>query len=160
MKSIKQGVGSALFWSTWPLQWINLKLHPERTRVLIVAEKEVLVVKPFMGPGKWLLPGGGLKYNETAEACAVREVKEEVGIDITETQLKPLGRRSLVLKGLPYKSINYVVELSEKPHIHTIWYDIQSYRWVSLNDIDLLDIAREVKLSVKRFIPTEQEALL
>jgi len=160
MKSIYKKVGTILFWCTWPLQWLNLHLHPERTRVLIVACGEALLIRPFMGPAIWLLPGGGLKHKETAEACAVREVKEEVGVDLMETELMPLGKRSFVLRGLPYKSINYAVEMSEKPNVHTRWYEVYSYSWVPLADIDSIDIAKEVKQSVKRFIPSKQEALL
>ena len=34
------------------------------------------------GAGEWSLPGGHLEFNETLEACAIREVKEEVGIQV------------------------------------------------------------------------------
>ncbi len=30
----------------------------------------------------WNLPGGGMNLNETPEDCVVREVKEEVGLDV------------------------------------------------------------------------------
>lgn len=33
-------------------------------------------------PGHWDLPGGGREGNETPEACAVREIHEEVGLTI------------------------------------------------------------------------------
>lgn len=34
------------------------------------------------GAGKWSLPGGTLEYGETTEACAIREISEEIGLDI------------------------------------------------------------------------------
>ncbi len=34
------------------------------------------------GEGTWTMPGGGLHFGETPEECAIREVKEETGIDI------------------------------------------------------------------------------
>jgi len=149
-----------LFWLLWPFQWVNLTLHPERTRVLIVANGEALLIRPFMGPDLWMLPGGGLKRNETAEACAIREVEEEVGVTIVETQLKPIGNRKFVLRGLQYKSINFAVELSEKPNIKVRPLEVRSYCWAPLREIESMYVAREVSISVKRFTPTEQEALL
>lgn len=35
----------------------------------------------------WVLPGGGIDDNETAEQCAVRETLEETGIHITTKEL-------------------------------------------------------------------------
>ena len=37
----------------------------------------------------WQFPGGHLEFGETVSSCAMREVAEEVGIDIT--QIKHLG---------------------------------------------------------------------
>src|SRR5215831_15368255 len=37
--------------------------------------------------GRWTIPTGGLKKNETLTACAVRECREETGLDIEITGL-------------------------------------------------------------------------
>ncbi len=34
------------------------------------------------GDGSWSCPGGHLEWNETVEDCAIREVREEAGIEI------------------------------------------------------------------------------
>lgn len=41
------------------------------------------------GAETWAFPGGHLEWQETPEDCAVREAKEEVGIDISD--LRRLG---------------------------------------------------------------------
>lgn len=37
---------------------------------------------------RWSLIGGGLKINESLEECALREIKEETGIDLNISDLK------------------------------------------------------------------------
>ena len=46
----------------------------------------VLVARRFPPPG-WALPGGFIDNGETAEAAAIREAREETGLDVTLTDL-------------------------------------------------------------------------
>ena len=50
---------------------------------------EILLVKRNRNPekGTWSIPGGKLDMYESLEECVIREVKEEVNLDITVTQL-------------------------------------------------------------------------
>jgi ADP-ribose pyrophosphatase YjhB (NUDIX family) len=50
--------------------------------VALVRRSEVLLVQRARAPsaGLWTLPGGRLEPGEDAEACAVREVREELGL--------------------------------------------------------------------------------
>ena len=61
---------------------------------IIIKDKEnnYLFVRRKYNPlkGTLDLPGGFIDFGETAENCAVREVKEETGIDIKEKDLKYL----------------------------------------------------------------------
>ncbi len=56
------------------------------TRVSVIVvnqEKEILLVKHRKGPRQyWVLPGGRLEYGETFHECAVREMREETGLDV------------------------------------------------------------------------------
>lgn len=51
--------------------------------VIIPRGDEVLLVKRKYAPrpGAWCLPAGFMEYGETPEKCAVRELREETGID-------------------------------------------------------------------------------
>ena len=46
----------------------------------------VLVERRFPPPG-WAIPGGFIEVGETAEAAAVREAREETGLDVTLVEL-------------------------------------------------------------------------
>ncbi len=43
------------------------------------------------GEGTWTLPGGGMRYKETPEGTACREVKEETDIDVKEEDLEKVS---------------------------------------------------------------------
>lgn len=50
--------------------------------VAIIDDGCILMLKR-MDNGKWTLPGGTLELNESLIDCAIREVKEETGLNIT-----------------------------------------------------------------------------
>jgi len=54
---------------------------------LIDADGRVLIAKRPEGKtlaGRWEFPGGKVAAGETPEATLIRELKEELGIDVTE----------------------------------------------------------------------------
>jgi 8-oxo-dGTP diphosphatase len=58
--------------------------------VILMREDKVLLIKrkgPH-GPGTWTTPGGHMEFGETPEQCATREVREEVGLEITDLRFR------------------------------------------------------------------------
>ncbi len=51
----------------------------EENKFLLIKEKD----------GRWELPGGGMDHGETPEACLRREIKEEMGLTITDFCKQP-----------------------------------------------------------------------
>lgn len=51
--------------------------------VVVLRGEEVLLVRRGTPPrlGQWSLPGGRIEWGETAQAAALRELKEETGVD-------------------------------------------------------------------------------
>ena len=77
----------------YPLLWLYWRVfRPEvlGVRCLVECEGRVLLIRNPYGPMKWELPGGGVKRGERPEEAASREVREEVGVSLTE--LRELGR--------------------------------------------------------------------
>jgi ADP-ribose pyrophosphatase YjhB (NUDIX family) len=54
-----------------------------RVAVILAQDGQILLVRHRKGDrAYWMLPGGGLDYGETFEACAIRELREETGLEI------------------------------------------------------------------------------
>ena len=51
-------------------------------------EPKVLLIQRGNEPfkGQWAFPGGFMNMDETTEQCAIRELKEETGLKVTEIQ--------------------------------------------------------------------------
>jgi len=78
---------------------------PEQTRLIVVAvvtddDRGVLLCRmaPDRGvfPGQWALPGGGVEPGERIEAALRREVREEIGIELSSAT--PLLFKDAVLE--------------------------------------------------------------
>ncbi|HEY1015865.1 MAG TPA: NUDIX domain-containing protein [Herpetosiphonaceae bacterium] len=51
-----------------------------RTRVIVLHEDKILLIRTKQGVQNWRCPGGGLEPGESLAECAAREVLEETGI--------------------------------------------------------------------------------
>jgi len=60
--------------------------------VLITRGNEVLLLRRanVHGAGSWAPPGGHLEYGEAPEECAMREAKEETGLDVAAVEFRAL----------------------------------------------------------------------
>jgi len=58
-----------------------------RAAVIIFDDHKILLIYRFKnGREYYVLPGGGIEKNETSEEAALREIKEETGLDVTLAQ--------------------------------------------------------------------------
>lgn len=55
-----------------------------RVRAIIIDKDRILLIKRVKKTSVyWVLPGGGLEEGETHEETAIRECKEELGVDVS-----------------------------------------------------------------------------
>lgn len=97
---------------------------------LIIKDNNIVLIKKVGGPynGKLDLPGGTIEFNETPEEALVRELKEEVGIKVTDYKL--FDGNSV--------NVNWVYK-GEQQLVHHIgfFYKINSYENDLLKDINI-----------------------
>ena len=77
-------------------------LHNEIAIFIINDKKQVLLQKRSASkrfdPNKWALCAGHVDAGESLESAALRELKEEVGIDIIINDLKPFAEREFTIR--------------------------------------------------------------
>jgi len=75
----------------------------EGTLCFVVSDDEVLLIEKRRGLGEgWYNgPGGKREAGETIRECAIREVREEVGIDVDTPALSKAGELTFRLDGDP-----------------------------------------------------------
>ena len=103
----------------------------ESARILLAYGNEVLLVRNI-GVGRWSLPGGAFSKNETAEACALRELKEELSITDAKMEYR-LGTYHSHGEGL-HNSVHIFVAQARSLHHKKAW-EIDEARWFALNDL-------------------------
>ncbi len=62
------------------------------------------------GEGTWTMPGGKLDFQETLKVGARRELKEEIGIEISPEKLKLISISDEIVPDNHYVTIGFLVE--------------------------------------------------
>ncbi len=86
-------------------------------------DREILLVKHRKGSRQyWVLPGGRLEYGETFHECAVRELKEETGLEVSVERflfmseaIAPDRSRHIVNVYLKAKVIGGTMKIGNEP---------------------------------------------
>ncbi|MEH8123174.1 NUDIX domain-containing protein [Aeromonas veronii] len=116
--------------------------------VALCWQDEVLVAVRAGNPGKGLLdlPGGFVDPGESLEGALVRELQEELGLDVSAQPFTYLGSFPNIY---PYDGITYhtcdtffAIMLGEKPVIQPA-DDVASCQWLKISDISLSRFAFE-----------------
>lgn len=148
-------VGVTLYWIMLPAIWVYAKNTRPRARVVLIWQGKVLVVKNWLGAGGWSLPGGGLEYDERADAAAVREIAEELGISIDVADLVPLGEHTAVERGrLMSRYYLFGLELAEEPKIKPAKSEIVDHAWLDFQYVQNAQkgVGNTVKQSVAAWL--------
>jgi len=134
MRRFLQFVGSVVFVCAWPAFFIYYKLGYGRTRVILLHEGRVLVMKQWISPGKWALPGGGLHRGESAAEGAARELYEETSLRLDPRQLQPVGVGHHRCWGLRYDYHVFITKIGSKS-VRAQRIEVSELEWLELGDL-------------------------
>lgn len=101
-------------------------------KVLVAQRSESMLL-----PLKWEFPGGKVEKGESAEDCIIREIKEELRLEISIVkQLTPVIHHydSFSLELFPFVCISNTGEFEKAEHKSIVWStkeDLLSYDWAA-----------------------------
>jgi len=112
-----------------PLTEVSCAVIVDGDRVLVTQRSEHM---PH--PLKWEFPGGKLNPGETPEGSIIREIREELGVEISVIQLLPSVRHRYSdsdIKLIPFVCSIKKGEIDLSEH--------KSYSWVHRSELDQVD---------------------
>lgn len=140
------------FWAYWP--WLFLYFRSgHRSRVLIHDGSKVLLVKGrwklWFNDDSWSLPGGGIGAGEQPEDAAVRELNEELGLQVATRQLEPLGDGVVREHGLHYHAYFFKLQLPESTELRLQASEIADAKWLEAANISPDRLKPEVQSALQ-----------
>ncbi len=128
-------------------------LHNEVGIFIINDKKEILLQKRSankrFNPNKWGLCAGHVDAYETLEEAALREIKEEVGLDVSIEELIPYGEKEVTIKDSnSHITYFYYVKCNKKEDEFIIQEEeLSKVKWFNIDEIIMM--IKEGKTSFK-----------
>ena len=140
----------------------NVRVKDNRTQysdvILINSKNEILFTvrnkNDNFEPGKYCLPGGHIEEDEEPISAAVRELEEETGISLKESQVQPCGQYFDKKSHINYFCAHYdgdPVVLDEREQ--------QQFEWVSIDDVNDKPLLMNLKENFKNIIEIPKSIL-
>ncbi|MCF7865376.1 MAG: NUDIX domain-containing protein [Candidatus Pacebacteria bacterium] len=89
------------------------------------------------GEGTWTMPGGKLDFGESFEAGAVREVSEEIGIKIQESDLEVISLSNDIVPTAHFVTIGLLCKVFPKDLEPRVMEpdEITQWKWFALDEL-------------------------
>lgn len=127
-----------------PLTEVSCAVIMDGERVLLTLRDEHM-----RHPLKWEFPGGKLQPGETPEGCLIREIREELGVEIAVVKLLPSVKHrysDIWIKLIPFVCTIRKGDISLSEHRHSQWVHRSE-----LNQMDLLEADLKVVEVMEKF---------
>lgn len=123
---------------------------------VIVQDGKLVLIRRGVEPdkGKWSIPGGGVELGETVGDAAVREAKEECGLDIELFEDRPMDALDKMVPGekgrlkYHYVLLQFLARLKGGTLKPTS--DATEARWVPLEEVERYNLTDSFRAFFKK----------
>ncbi|MBM7541621.1 NUDIX domain-containing protein [Amphibacillus cookii] len=115
-----------------------------KASALIIKDQSLLAVKKKLHPSHFILPGGKLKNNETAERALIRELAEELNLRISMENLTFLQTFTTPSQ---FEDVTLTTHLYLVEHVARLEVanEILAFEWVAIKSGNRNDLASGIK---------------
>jgi len=106
---------------------------------LIIVEKGKILSTKSIGKNKFYIPGGKREKNETDYQTLIREIKEELSVDILHETIEYIG--TFIAQSDGYTAgVNVKMTCYKADYLGILKKnnEIEEIRWLSYNDLDII----------------------
>ena len=121
-------------------------LTVKKATTAVIRHRGKIFIGQRVKDGLWELPGGRINEHETPEECIVREIKEE--LDINVSIVKFLCKLRGTFRDIPMYVYAYLVDWKSGELEMRVHSRIQ---WVNMNEINNYSIVEEDMVILKQF---------
>lgn len=163
-KELVEITGDKLLWLQQKMQTVRKDYHYQENApransikpaaaVAILNSKRELLMLHRKDNHKWTMPGGTLEFGESLTDCALREVKEESGLDVTITDI--IGTytdpniRVAYSDGEVRQEFTIVYYGEAKKHDVTLDDESSQFQWVPLDKLMVLPLAESQRRRIE-----------
>jgi len=129
--------------NTYDPEYVHTPIHfLLGVKTIVVHEDgQILLIKrsdKTSSPHRWDFPGGGVDRSENPQDAAIRETKEETGLDISGTRILTTYLQTQEKTGDEAVIIGYAALASSKG-VRLSW-EHEGFQWFTLDELKTIDL--------------------
>lgn len=122
--------------------------------IILNAKKQILLLQRSTKssyPNYWQLVEGKIEKNESPESSLIREIREEIGVRVSDIKLDSVFYNEIEAKGLRYLCFRNVFKTDAHPNVIKLSNEHIAFGWFDRKDIKKLPLLPGTENILRKF---------